>query len=178
MPVRRLALVAGLAATTACGQAAPPQAEVLSPALHIERNPEPADPTAVDWEGLSRIPATTTTALDQQRVTSRRSSRGAASRTGIPAARAGAATPDGDERVVTSTAYCLTGRTASGAPARAGMAAMNGVPLGSRWQVDGGGVFVIADRIGHGSQFDIAMPGDCDAARRYGRRTITVRRVA
>jgi hypothetical protein len=48
---RHLALIT-LAATAACGTSAPEadiapaRAEVLTPALHIERNPEPADPTA------------------------------------------------------------------------------------------------------------------------------------
>jgi 3D (Asp-Asp-Asp) domain-containing protein len=80
--------------------------------------------------------------------------------------------------VVSSTAYCLTGVMANGQRVFRGAVAMNGVPLGSRWRVvETGEVFVVADRIGHGSGFDIAMPGDCDGARRYGRRTITVERV-
>jgi 3D (Asp-Asp-Asp) domain-containing protein len=54
---------------------------------------------------------------------------------------------------------------------------MNGVPLGSRWRVSGGGTYTVTDRIGHGSGFDVAMPGDCAAARLYGRRTVTVTRV-
>ena len=85
---------------------------------------------------------------------------------------------DGDTRTVTSTAYCLTGHMANGQPTYAGAVAMNDVPLGSQWEVEGTGhVYTVADRIGHGSQFDIAMPGDCAAARAYGRRTITIRRV-
>ncbi|CAN5849512.1 hypothetical protein BH23ACT12_BH23ACT12_23210 [soil metagenome] len=79
---------------------------------------------------------------------------------------------------MSSTAYCLTGRMASGRFVYPGAAAMNGVPLGSRYRVlDGpraGSTFVIEDRIGHSSGFDIAYPGNCGAARAYGRRTISI----
>ena len=82
---------------------------------------------------------------------------------------------------VDSTAYCLTGRMANGQPAYNGAVAMNGQPFGSRWRVLSGPlagrVFVVADRIHHGSDFDVAMPGDCQQARAYGRRTITVERI-
>ena len=82
---------------------------------------------------------------------------------------------------MSSTAYCLTGTMANGQKVYRGAAAMNGVPLGSRWRVSGGpfsgSVFTVADRIGHSSGFDIAMPGDCAAAMRYGRHSITVSRV-
>jgi hypothetical protein len=82
---------------------------------------------------------------------------------------------------VTSTAYCLTGTMASGRRVYPGAAAMNGTPLGSRYQVlDGpraGETFVIEDRIGYGSSFDIAYPGDCRGAYSYGRRTISIRPV-
>ncbi|HEX2052772.1 MAG TPA: hypothetical protein VHJ78_03465 [Actinomycetota bacterium] len=82
---------------------------------------------------------------------------------------------------VSSTAYCLTGRMASGRYVYYGAAAMNGVPLGSRYHVlDGpraGSTLVVEDRIGSGSSFDIAYPGNCSAARQYGRRTISVQRV-
>lgn len=80
-------------------------------------------------------------------------------------------------RVVSSTAYCLTSDNAAQRRPRDGDVAMNGVALGSRWHVvDGpfaGRTLVVADRIGHGSQFDIWM-ASCDAARDYGRRRITV----
>lgn len=70
---------------------------------------------------------------------------------------------------------------ASGRNTYWGAAAMNGVPLGSRFKVlDGpraGATLVIEDRIGHSSGFDIAYPGDCGAARQYGRRTISVQQV-
>lgn len=83
----------------------------------------------------------------------------------------------GGVRVVSSTAFCLTGTMANGQRVFAGAVAMNGEPFGSRWRVvDTGRVYVVADRIGHSSQFDIAMPGDCAGAIRYGRRTIRIER--
>jgi hypothetical protein len=70
---------------------------------------------------------------------------------------------------------------ASGRYVYYGAAAMNGVPLGSRYQVlDGpraGATLTVEDRIGHGSAFDIAYPGNCSAAMQYGRRTISIRPV-
>lgn len=83
--------------------------------------------------------------------------------------------------MVSSTAYCLTGRMASGRRVYVGAVAMNGEPFGARWEVLSGPlrgrVLIVEDRIGHSSQFDVAMPGDCPAAVRYGRRTIEIRRV-
>lgn len=86
---------------------------------------------------------------------------------------------------VSSTAYCLTGRMSSGR--RTYVGAVAGVrrghggpyfPLGTRVRVSdspwGPGVFTVEDRIGHGSQLDFAMPGNCKGARRWGRRPITV----
>lgn len=88
-----------------------------------------------------------------------------------------AAPTDGAGRVVSSTAYCLDGRTASGESVHAGGVAMNGVALGSRFLVsDGplaGSVLRVNDRIGHGSDFDVWFD-DCGAANAYGRRTITI----
>jgi hypothetical protein len=96
-----------------------------------------------------------------------------------PAAQAPGA---GQIRSVSSTAYCLTGTMASGRRVYWGAVAMNGVPLGSRWAVLSGPwagrVLTVEDRIGHGSGFDVAMPGSCGAARSYGRRAIQVRRVS
>lgn len=90
--------------------------------------------------------------------------------------------PVGPERRVLSTAYCLTGRMASGKPVYEGAAAMNGVPLGSKFMVaDGpraGEVFTIEDRIARGSGFDIAYPGNCVQALQYGRRSIRINKVA
>jgi 3D (Asp-Asp-Asp) domain-containing protein len=55
---------------------------------------------------------------------------------------------------------------------------MNGVPFGSVWEnVATGQRYVVKDRIGHSSQFDIWM-GSCAHARGYGRRVITIRRVS
>lgn len=69
---------------------------------------------------------------------------------------------------------------ASGRSTYWGAAAMNGVPLGVRYRVlDGpraGATLVVEDRIGHGSGFDIAYPGNCGAAMQYGRRTISIQR--
>lgn len=71
---------------------------------------------------------------------------------------------------------------ASGKKVYQGAVAMNGVPFGSHWKVhDGpmaGATLIVEDRIGHSSQFDVAMPGNCQGARNYGRRTIRVERVA
>lgn len=82
-------------------------------------------------------------------------------------------------RRVSSTAYCLTGTMANGERAHAGAVAMNGVRFGTRFEVltgpQAGQVLTVKDRIGHGSQFDVAMPGDCAAARQYGRRSISIR---
>lgn len=87
----------------------------------------------------------------------------------------------GPSQRVSSTAYCHTGVMASGKRAYEGAAAMNGAPFGRRYRVlDGpraGETFVVEDRIGGGSTFDIAYPGNCEAARLYGRRTISIRRV-
>jgi 3D (Asp-Asp-Asp) domain-containing protein len=51
-------------------------------------------------------------------------------------------------------------------------------PLGTRVRVSdspwGPGVFTVADRIGHGSELDFAVPGNCRGARRWGRRAVTV----
>lgn len=98
-----------------------------------------------------------------------------------PAPQPAASPASGPRRTVHSTAYCLTGQMASGRRVYTGAAAMNGVPLGVRYRVlsgpAAGRVFTIEDRIGSGSQFDIAYPGDCYSARQYGSRTISVERM-
>lgn len=89
---------------------------------------------------------------------------------------------------VSSTAYCATGTMANGHRTHVG--AVAGVrfghggpyfPMGARVRVSdspwGPGVFTVEDRIGHGSQLDFAMPGDCRGARRWGRHPVTVVRV-
>lgn len=82
---------------------------------------------------------------------------------------------------VHSTAYCLQGRMANGQTAHSGAAAMNGVPLGAKFKVRTGPlrgeVLTVKDRVGYGSEFDIAMPSNCTAARSYGRRTVNIQRV-
>lgn len=91
-----------------------------------------------------------------------------------------------------STAYCLVGRggwvhtaqrTARDAghlgvvavprPGRAGHLPM-GVVVSVSAGPYGAGTYVVADRIGWGSQLDFAMPGDCRGARRWGRRQVVV----
>lgn len=85
-------------------------------------------------------------------------------------------------REVSSTAYCLTGTMASGKRVYSGAVAMNNVPFGTRYRVltgpATGRVLTVEDRIGHSSDFDIAFPGDCESARKYGRRQIRVEVVA
>ena len=83
-------------------------------------------------------------------------------------------------QVVSSTEYCDHGTTADGEQAgkTPGGAAMNGVPFGSRWQVEEtGATYYVNDRIGSGSDFDI-WTSSCSAAMAYGRQTIHIRRVA
>jgi hypothetical protein len=85
--------------------------------------------------------------------------------------------PAGGGVVVSSTAYCLTGHMANGRPARRGAVAANRWPLGTRLRVSPspvGEIVTVEDRIGHGSQLDFALPGDCGAARAWGRRAVTV----
>ena len=80
---------------------------------------------------------------------------------------------------LSSTAYCETGLMANGHRTYQGAVAGNRWPLGTRLEVSnspyGPGTFTVADRIGHGSDLDFAMPGDCDGARTWGRRDVTVR---
>jgi hypothetical protein len=160
---RILAASAALAAYAACGTDHPPTEEAANPTAGLEQ----AIPTT------TTTTTTTTTAPRPVAVKPSRSRRAPAS------SRAARAPGTGDIRTVQSTAYCLTGVMANGQHTHRGAVAMNGVPLGSRWRdLSTGAVYTVEDRIGHGSGFDIAMPGDCDTARAYGRRTITVERVA
>lgn len=77
-----------------------------------------------------------------------------------------------------STAYCETGLMANGHHTYRGAVAGNRWPLGTRLHVSespyGPGVFTVADRIGHSSSLDFAMPGDCGGARRWGRHDVRV----
>jgi hypothetical protein len=55
-------------------------------------------------------------------------------------------------------------------------------PFGSMWQVLSGPlagrVFTVGDHFGHGTDFDVAMPGECGRARDYGLRVIQVQRMS
>lgn len=137
----------------------------LGPAIHIER-----DPTEHLDEALTRATSTTTTTRASR-------SRPPTTRPQRPAMVGGRVY---GVRVVSSTAYCLTSRTADGGRGYVGSVAMNGVPFGSRWLVRSGPmagqVLEVNDRIGHSSEFDVWMPS-CDAAITYGRRQIEVERV-
>jgi 3D (Asp-Asp-Asp) domain-containing protein len=78
---------------------------------------------------------------------------------------------------VEATSYCLRGVMADGSYTRAGSAAMNTVPLGTRVTVDppvfGRRRWTIRDRIGWGSQLDFWAPS-CSISWAFGRRTIQV----
>ena len=80
---------------------------------------------------------------------------------------------------VESTAYCLRGTMANGQQVHDGAVAMNGPAFGTKYVVlsgpKDGRTYTVKDSIGHGTQFDIWM-SSCDAARQYGRRTITIAR--
>lgn len=76
------------------------------------------------------------------------------------------------------TKYCPTGNTtASGKQPRVGMVATisRSIPFGTRVLIEGLGEFVVEDRIGHGSEFDI-FTNSCSDARRFGRqhRRVTI----
>lgn len=79
-----------------------------------------------------------------------------------------------------ATSYCLRGTMADGTYTRARSAASNRHPLGTRIRLTGrpgpGGLrlYVIRDRIGHGSELDLWAP-TCGASLRFGRRTLTYR---
>lgn len=91
-------------------------------------------------------------------------------------------------RLVSATAYCHGTRTANGErPVYRVTAAMNR-SIGTRWRLDvqhsdpyarswHDVELRINDTGGPSMQFDIAMPGRCTEARRWGRRTILIERV-
>lgn len=81
-----------------------------------------------------------------------------------------------------ATAYCLKGRTASGAGVRRGIVAADRriLPLGTRINLKAGaysGNYVVADTGGaiKGRKLDIWV-ANCSEARRFGRRNVTVNR--
>jgi 3D (Asp-Asp-Asp) domain-containing protein len=72
------------------------------------------------------------------------------------------------------TCYVWTGnRTASGVWPRVGMAAGNRWPFGTRLLVEGVGVVMVTDRIGHSSQLDLFMSSR-SACLRFGRKQLRV----
>lgn len=98
-------------------------------------------------------------------------SRASESREGSSASKSVASGPLRD-----ITMYCPTGnRTASGKwPARGMVATISrSIPFGTHVRIDGLGVFVVEDRIGHSSEFDIFTPS-CGEARRFGRKHLRV----
>lgn len=69
------------------------------------------------------------------------------------------------------TMYCDTGnRTASGKWPQPGMVATisRSIPFGTKVYIEGLGTYVVEDRIGHGSEFDI-FTHSCAEANRFGR---------
>lgn len=76
-----------------------------------------------------------------------------------------------------STGYCLSGRTASGIPARRGVIAVDPrvIPLKSRVEIKGKGIFIAADtgRLIKGNIIDIHM--SCTEAIKWGRRDVMVK---
>lgn len=176
--MRKIALVALLA--SGCGGSAITNLSQGSPAqpFHKAEYVRPSAPVPPTSSPTTTVPE----ARPRRKVARSAPARVSATRTGAPSPtrttpRPAVSSSTGGRRV-SSTAYCLTGTMANGQRAARGYVAMNGVPMGSRWQVvETGATYTVGDRIGHSSQFDIAMPGDCAAARAYGRRTIHVRRV-
>ena len=94
---------------------------------------------------------------------------------------AGAATSEGRARRFKATAYCLRGRTASGRYVRRGIVAADPrvLRLGTRIHMTAGrytGNYIVADTGGKikGRILDIWVPS-CAEARRWGRRSVSVR---
>lgn len=84
-----------------------------------------------------------------------------------------------EARSVTSTGYCLQGRMANGAGVHVGAVANNDLPLGTKITVSRSPYgqrkqFVVADRIGHGTQLDFWVPS-CSTAVAWGRRQVNMR---
>jgi 3D (Asp-Asp-Asp) domain-containing protein len=86
-------------------------------------------------------------------------------------------------RQFTATAYCLTGKTASGTRTRAGIVAADHrvLPLGSIIHIDTpaqpySGTYTVTDggAAVKGRRIDLFIP-DCHRAKRFGRRQVSVR---
>lgn len=78
-----------------------------------------------------------------------------------------------------STAYCVNGTTASGAPTGPRTAASNRHSLGTKIRLTRPGpggiqIWTIRDRIGSGSELDF-WAGNCSSARKWGRRKVYYR---
>ena len=73
------------------------------------------------------------------------------------------------------TMYCGGGTTASGKTVREGMVATldRSIPFGTEVSIEGMGTYVVEDRIGHGSEFDI-YTSSCSHAREFGRHRLRV----
>lgn len=87
----------------------------------------------------------------------------------------------GKMRNFRATAYCLRGRTASGANVRNGIVAADPrvLPLGSRITMNAGkysGTYLVADTGGaiRGNKLDVWV-SSCSEARRFGRRTVKIK---
>jgi 3D (Asp-Asp-Asp) domain-containing protein len=83
-----------------------------------------------------------------------------------------------------ASAYCFTGRTATGQGVRRGLIAADPrvLPLGSKVYIEAGawsGIYTVADTGGaiKGKRLDIWVPG-CGEARKFGRRSVQVFAVA
>lgn len=78
---------------------------------------------------------------------------------------------------VSSTSYCDHGTMANGNYTHYGAVAMNTVPLGTKIKVltgeHAGGIYVVEDHIGFGSDLDFWTP-QCSDAIRYGRQTVEI----
>lgn len=80
-----------------------------------------------------------------------------------------------------ATAYCLKGRMANGKKVHSGAIAADPrvLPLGSKVHIQDMGVFTVGDTGGaiKGRKIDIWM-NNCQAARKFGRKTVYVRRMS
>lgn len=80
-------------------------------------------------------------------------------------------------RNFSASAYCLTGRTATGRKAGTGIVAVDPriIPLGSKIEIFGMGTYIASDTGGaiKGNRIDIWMP--CKSAIIFGRRAVKIK---
>jgi 3D (Asp-Asp-Asp) domain-containing protein len=150
-------------------------------ALQLVPQPPAHVAPGATWTRASLVPTsvatTTTTARRVSRGTQRALLSPGATRTSRPGVIAGPAAPGGVR--VSATAYCETGTMANGQRTYDGAVAANRWAFGTRlYAAELGRTYTVADRIGSGSEFDIAMPGRCSNAIAFGRRTLHVQVVA